>query len=74
MLKISKKCKKNIKNFEKMQKMLKIPEKMQKKFSEFLKKNILKSGIRWSKFLRIPIRIRIPNFAYRYPHFLEHWA
>ena len=34
----------------------------------------MKARIRWSKNLRIPIRIRIrdtPNFAY--PYFSEHW-
>ena len=42
------------------------------------KKIILKTGIRWSKNLRIPIGIRIrdtPNFAYpylTYPYFLVH--
>ena len=65
---ISKKAK-NVKNSGK---------KLQKKFKKFFFFNIWKAEIRWSKILRILIRIRIgdtPNFAYQYlayPYFLKH--
>ena len=67
------KVNKNVKNLEK--KKIKNSEKL-KNF--WKKKYILKAGIRCSKILRIPIRIRIrdtPNFAYpylAYTYFLEH--